>query len=92
MKKILVIAAFGVAGLMSASTGAETTKSAEKMGTTQKFVKKTQFFLGTCVVTIYRQNADGSTTVVKTDVSLQPSEAACNTHAQIVLMDAQLGN
>ena len=92
MIKMLVIAAIGVAGFMSAATGTENAKSSEKMSTNQQFVKKTQFFLGTCVVTIYRQNADGSSTVVKTDVSLQPSQEACNSHAQIVLMDAQLGN
>jgi len=82
------MAAITCAGLVSANSSVSNSLPEKKIET-QKLIKQTKYFLGTCVVTIYRENADGSTTVVKTDVSLQPSAEACNTHAQIVLMDAQ---
>ncbi|WP_417430902.1 hypothetical protein [Halpernia sp.] len=85
MKKVLLLAAFGVAGMMSANTTSLTSTSNQNPN-----INTNDLVSLLCVTTIYRVNADGSQTVIKTDVSLQPDERSCRLHAQIVLMDAQL--
>lgn len=85
MKKVLLLAAFGVAGMMSAKTTSQNSTSNQSLLTSTNHQVNLL-----CVTTIYRIYADGSQTVVKTDVSIQPDEKFCRLHAQIVLMDAQL--
>lgn len=66
MKKLLFVAALGVAGLVSASelptTNVESYTS--KNENNQSFFSATKYLRGTCYIRIYRDNHDGTSTLV----------------------------
>ncbi|UFH31675.1 hypothetical protein LNP04_17170 [Chryseobacterium sp. C-71] len=84
MKKLLLVAAFGAAGLVSASQ--ENIKKVDV-----SFSSKTEIVGGFCTITIYRNNADGSQSVVRQLTSYESSEEACQGRAASIAGQLAIG-
>lgn len=81
MKKLLFVAALGVASLVSA-----------KNFKSEFFISKTNMMIGGyCNVDIYEQNADGSTTYIGSWGGYADSQESCNAKGRWILAQLQMG-
>lgn len=80
---MLLLAAFGVAGMMSANSSTKVLQG--------NFESKTIMYGGYCHVDVYRQNSDGSSTYIGSWGGYTDSEQACSSKARSITFLLQMG-
>lgn len=83
MKKLFLIAALGVAGIMSAN-GIENT---QKINLTSQV----EMVGGYCTVNVYRLNRDGSSTLIGSWGGYADSQAACDAKGSSIVAQLSIG-
>ncbi len=83
MKKVLLLAAFGFAGMVSANSS-----TTDQQG---NFESYTTAYGGYCHVDVYRQNSDGSSTYIGSWGGYTDSQQECNSKARSITFLLQMG-
>ena len=85
-----MVAVLGIAGFMNASSPSDT--QANQNSVRKNFTSEQTFFRGTCTIQVYRDNHDGSNTLVYSNTVQTDTSQPCNDLRDQILEQAENEN